>query len=182
MNAPGNVVQAWLRRARSDLELARIALEARSVLPEDACFHAQQCAEKALKAFLLQAGDDPPRTHAIDVLLDRLKVRGICIPDSVDSAFTLSEYAVQTRYSGEWEPVTAEEAYQAVAPGYSGSCLGGRANCIRTGVIIRDAALSAGGGSLTSAHRDNHSVVFVSFFHSTPSGFNPRLPGGRRPA
>lgn len=77
MNAPGNVVQAWLRRARSDLELARIALEARSVLPEDACFHAQQCAEKALKAFLLQAGDDPPRTHAIDVLLDRLKVRGI---------------------------------------------------------------------------------------------------------
>lgn len=114
MSAPGEVVQAWLRRARSDLELARIALQARSVLPEDACFHAQQCAEKALKALLLQAGDDPPRTHAIDVLLDRLKVRGIPVPESVDSAFALSEYAVQTRYPGEWEPVTPEEARQAI--------------------------------------------------------------------
>lgn len=114
MSAPGEVVQAWLRRARSDLELARIALQARSVLPEDACFHAQQCAEKALKALPLQAGDDPPRTHAIDVLLDRLKVRGIPVPESVDSAFALSEYAVQTRYPGEWEPVTPEEARQAI--------------------------------------------------------------------
>lgn len=114
MSAPGEIVQAWLRRARSDLELARIALQAHSVLPEDACFHAQQCAEKALKALLLQAGDDPPRTHAIDVLLDRLKVRGIPVPESVDSAFALSEYAVQTRYPGEWEPVTPEEARQAI--------------------------------------------------------------------
>ncbi|MBO9327350.1 MAG: HEPN domain-containing protein [Roseiflexus sp.] len=114
MSVPGDVVQAWLRRARSDLELARLALQASGVLPEDACFHAQQCAEKALKALLLQAGDDPPRTHAIDVLLDRLKVRGMHIPDSVDSAFTLTEYAVQTRYPGEWEPVTSEEAHQAI--------------------------------------------------------------------
>jgi HEPN domain-containing protein len=45
------LVQTWLEHARSDLNLGRAALRTRGVLPEDACFHAQQCAEKALKAY-----------------------------------------------------------------------------------------------------------------------------------
>lgn len=83
-------------------------------MPEDACFHAQQCAEKALKALLLQLEIAFPRTHAIEVLLDLLKTRGITIPDEVDEAYELSEYAVQTRYPGEWEPVTKAEARRAM--------------------------------------------------------------------
>jgi HEPN domain-containing protein len=87
---------------------------ARGVLPEDACFHAQQCAEKALKALLLQREIAFPKTHTIEVLLDLLKTKGISIPNGVDEAFELSEYAVQTRYPGEWEPVTKAEARQAI--------------------------------------------------------------------
>ncbi|MBC8333122.1 MAG: HEPN domain-containing protein [Anaerolineae bacterium] len=114
MNAPDSVSLAWLRRARSDLQLGRVGLRAKGVLPEDACFHAQQCAEKALKALLLQRGIDFPRTHVIEVLLDLLKVNGVDIPTGVDEAFQLSEYAVQTRYPGEWEPVTKAEARRAI--------------------------------------------------------------------
>ena len=114
MNAPVEVSQAWLRRARSDLSLGRAALQTKDVLPEDACFHAQQCAEKALKALLLHLGVDFPRTHVIEVLLDLLKTQGVDIPTGVDEAFALSEYAVQTRYPGEWEPVTKSEARQAI--------------------------------------------------------------------
>ena len=114
MNAPDSVSLAWLRRARSDLQLGRVALRAKGVLPEDACFHAQQCAEKALKALLLQQEIDFPRTHVIEVLLDLLKVNGVDIPTGVDEAFQLSEYAVQTRYPGEWEPVTKAEARRAI--------------------------------------------------------------------
>ena len=114
MNAPDSVSLAWLRRARSDLQLGRVALRTKGVLPEDACFHAQQCAEKALKALLLQRGIDFPRTHVIEVLLDLLKVNGVDIPTGVDEAFQLSEYAVQTRYPGEWEPVTKAEARRAI--------------------------------------------------------------------
>jgi len=44
--------KAWLRRAQSDLALARHAAGVDDVLPEDAVYHAQQCAEKALKAVL----------------------------------------------------------------------------------------------------------------------------------
>ena len=114
MSAPGEVTLAWLQRARSDLRLGRVAMNARGVLPEDAAFHAQQCAEKALKALLLHRGISFPKTHVIEVLLDLLKAQGTSIPKGIDEAFELSEYAVQTRYPGEWEPVTKTEARRAV--------------------------------------------------------------------
>ena len=114
MNTLEHVVQAWMQRARSDLQLGRVALGSKGVLSEDACFHAQQCAEKALKALLLKLGIEFPRTHAIEVLLDLLKAQGLEIPDSVDEAFVLTEYAVQARYPGEWEPITKSEAQQAI--------------------------------------------------------------------
>ncbi len=111
---PPEVVHLWLRRAHSDMALGRAALRTSGVLPEDACFHAQQCAEKALKGLLSNAGIPFPRTHALEVLLDLLKTHGFHIPDNVDEAFTLSQYSVQTRYPGDWEPVTQKEAEQAL--------------------------------------------------------------------
>ena len=114
MNVPTEVPLAWLQRARSDLQLGRAALNTRGVLPEDAAFHAQQCAEKALKALLLHHEVAFPKTHNIEVLLDLLKAQGLNIPKGVDESFELSEYAVQTRYPGEWEPVTKAEARKSI--------------------------------------------------------------------
>jgi len=114
MNVPTEVTLGWLARARSDLQLGRAALNARGVLPEDAAFHAQQCAEKALKALLLHHEVAFPKTHSIEVLLDLLKTQGLNIPKGVDESFELSEYAVQTRYPGEWEPVTKAEARKSI--------------------------------------------------------------------
>jgi HEPN domain-containing protein len=116
MNDPlqAEVVQAWLKRARSDLQLGRVALKTSGVLLEDTCFHAQQCAEKALKALLLRRQINFPRTHSIEVLLDILKLQGEAVPENVDEAFILTEYAVQTRYPGEWEPITRKEAEDAL--------------------------------------------------------------------
>ncbi len=105
-----DIVQNWLQRAKSDLQLGKAALRTKDVLPEDASFHAQQCAEKALKALLFSQDISFPKTHAIEVLLDLLKEEGYNIPDNVDEAFELSQSAVQTRYPGEWEPVTKTEA------------------------------------------------------------------------
>ncbi len=114
MNEPIDAAPAWLQRARSDLQLGRAALNAQGVMPEDAAFHAQQCAEKALKALLLHRGISFPKTHAIEVLLDLLKAQGVSVPKGVDEAFELSEYAVQTRYPGEWEPVSKAEARKSI--------------------------------------------------------------------
>lgn len=94
--------------------MGRTALDTKGVLPEDAAFHAQQCAEKALKALLLHREVAFPKTHAIEVLLDLLKAQGMKIPRGADETFELSEYAVQTRYPGTWEPVTKTEARRTV--------------------------------------------------------------------
>jgi HEPN domain-containing protein len=111
---PVEVSQMWLRRARSDLRLGEVALNTPGVMVEDSCFHAQQCAEKALKALLSYLNIPFPRTHAIDVLLDLLAKAGVDIPSRIDEAFTLTQYAVQTRYPGEWETIDREEAEKAI--------------------------------------------------------------------
>jgi HEPN domain-containing protein len=111
---PSDTPHLWLDRAQSDLLLGNAALGVRGVLPEDACFHAQQCSEKALKALLTEKNIPFPRTHVIETLLDLLKTNGLVVPENVDQAFELTQYAVQTRYPGEWEPVTIEEARRAL--------------------------------------------------------------------
>jgi len=65
-------VERWLIFAEEDLKVAEIVL--REGIYNQACFHAQQCAEKALKAALLtHAPDDAlPRTHSVADLLRRL--------------------------------------------------------------------------------------------------------------
>ncbi|MGH2592044.1 MAG: HEPN domain-containing protein [Anaerolineae bacterium] len=111
---PPESPQAWLQRARSDLALGRAALDSPGVLLEDVCFHAQQCAEKAFKALLVHRQIAFPRTHVLETLVDLLKAAGVDLPVEVDEAFTLTQYAVQTRYPGEWEPITDEEARSAL--------------------------------------------------------------------
>jgi hypothetical protein len=55
----------WLAHAESDLNLARLAKDRDNVLPEQVCFHAQQAAEKALKAVLLHHKIEFPFIHDI---------------------------------------------------------------------------------------------------------------------
>ena len=93
--APGTPAD-WLRHANSDLALARSRRTA-EILPETLCFHAQQAVEKALKAVLLSKIITPPRTHNIRTLLDLLPAR-IEVPEHVEEAAILTEYAVMSRY------------------------------------------------------------------------------------
>ena len=48
--------QAWFAKAADDLELARRALGPDRPVPDLACYHAQQCAEKYLKGYLVAHG------------------------------------------------------------------------------------------------------------------------------
>ena len=110
-NHPGSP-QDWLSHARSDLALAQIS-PPEDVMLERLCFHAQQAAEKALKALLISYNLDYPRTHNIGTLLDLLP-EILTIPGEVEQAAGLTDYAVMTRYPGDVEPVSMEEYEQAV--------------------------------------------------------------------
>ena len=105
--------QSWLIRARSNLALAK-AEQPTDVVLEDICFNAQQAAEKALKAVLQFNGIAFRFVHDINELITTLERGGVSVPEAVKDAVILSGYAVETRYPGDYEPVSEEEARQAV--------------------------------------------------------------------
>jgi len=111
---PPNDPREWLNRATSDLALAGIEPEVENIYLEDLCFHAQQAAEKALKAILLAEGVDFPLTHNIAQLLNLIADCGLKIPAELDDADVLNEYAVTGRYPGVDAPVNRTEWQEAV--------------------------------------------------------------------
>ena len=62
-----NENERWLAFAGEDLHMAHLAMG--EALYNQVCFHAQQCAEKAVKAMLAHQGKTPPRTHRLVDLL-----------------------------------------------------------------------------------------------------------------
>jgi len=104
----------WLRRARSNLALARAHTAVPDVLLEDLCFEAQQAAEKAIKAVLVHYQIEFPKTHVLTDLLDLLASHGVKIRDDVREAKSLTRYAVATRYVGLVEDVTDAHYQQAI--------------------------------------------------------------------
>src|SRR5204862_953151 len=64
-----NEARDWLARADLDLRLAERALGIPPELAAGAAYHAQQAAEKALKAFLAAHNQPFPLTHNLTVLL-----------------------------------------------------------------------------------------------------------------
>jgi HEPN domain-containing protein len=110
-HAPGSPAD-WLRHAYSDLALAGI-MPLPQILLEQLCFHAQQAAEKALKAILVAYNITVPRTHNLRTLFDLLPA-DVLVPSDIQEVAGLSDYAVASRYPGASEPVEDEEYREAV--------------------------------------------------------------------
>ncbi len=103
----------WMARAKGDLALSRSPLPEGAFL-EDLCFHAQQAAEKALKALYVHQSLVFRYTHDLDELFAGLKKHEISIPPTVEDSVVLTSYAWDARYPGVAEPVTEEEYREAV--------------------------------------------------------------------
>ncbi len=116
IESAGNIsigsAEDWMRHANSDLALASVSPPP-SVLLEGLCFHTQQAAEKSLKAVLLSLSVSFPRTHSIRMLLD-IAARHITVPEEIQDAAGLTDYAVTTRYPGVPEPVEREDYEEAL--------------------------------------------------------------------
>ncbi len=108
------LVAEWMRHARSDLVIASMVAE-EQVAPEILAFHAQQAVEKGLKALLVQRQIEFPRLHVIGPLLQLCLEAGYEREgiEALADAVTLTRYAVATRYPGEVEPVSRQEAIEA---------------------------------------------------------------------
>ena len=109
MNA---ITEEWAFKAEEDFDSADLLMHGREApITATACFHCQQCAEKYLKAFLVENEIDFLRRHELIPLLD------LCA--NVDKDFMvllkdlrrLDSFAVSSRYPGvQIKSETAEEA------------------------------------------------------------------------
>lgn len=95
----------WLEEAGHLLRLARRDHQTFCILQDSGradlapmCFHAQQSAEKALKAALTIQQLDFPRTHSLSELARLVIDSGIKPPCSVDDYLRLTPFAVEFRY------------------------------------------------------------------------------------
>jgi HEPN domain-containing protein len=108
-------VGEWLARADEDLRLATYALQMQGEAPPYRliAYHAQQCAEKCLKAFLVFHNVDFPYTHNIRRLLVLCENHATW-PQTLRNAEELTTYAMTARYPGEDLTVREAEAQRVV--------------------------------------------------------------------
>ncbi len=90
--------EAWLHKAHNDLKSALKLLDGDDPIMDTAIYHTQQCAEKALKAYLAFKSEPLKKTHDIELLVE------LC--SAIDSDFetlysyseNLTPYATAFRY------------------------------------------------------------------------------------
>ncbi len=108
-----DLVRFWLEKAEHDLLNIENNVAAKNVPWDTVAYHAQQCAEKYLKALLTFLQIEFPKTHdltELNALLPKNHVLDI-EPRTLER---LNPYSIEGRYPGVWEPIEREEALQAV--------------------------------------------------------------------
>ena len=115
MKPPENIirllVRQWLDKAEQDLKAAEALLSLEPPLFYPACFHAQQAAEKFLKAFLTWQQIEFPKTHSVGELLDLAERANASLAADLKAATALTPYGVEVRYPAEApEPTRAQTA------------------------------------------------------------------------
>ncbi len=109
-----DITHEWIEKAEGDFSSAMRELRARKNPNYDsACFHAQQCAEKYLKARLQHEGILFTKTHDLPTLLDLLLPVEPLWEGLRQQLAALTDFAVDFRYPGE--SAEKKEAREAVA-------------------------------------------------------------------
>lgn len=111
MKTKADAVKGWLRKADSDLANVKACLQMNQAL-DTACFHAQQAAEKYLKAYLMAMEIEFPFIHNLEKLVELCAQRDQSFLQIKEISQSLTPYAVSLRYDEEFWPDrrTVEEA------------------------------------------------------------------------
>jgi HEPN domain-containing protein len=112
MRSKVDLVRGWLLKAESDLASARICLSQGQAL-DTVCFHAQQMAEKHIKAYLTAHQITFPFIHNLEKLVELCAAQDPGFLSIKALGQSLTAYAVELRYDAEFWP-SAETATQAL--------------------------------------------------------------------
>jgi HEPN domain-containing protein len=94
------LTKTWVDKAEDDLLLARQSRRTAKPVYDGICFHAQQCAEKYLKALLQERAIYFPRTHDLVDLLALLGGPVGSLTTQTSDLQWLTTHAVEIRYPG----------------------------------------------------------------------------------
>lgn len=94
-------MRQWLEKAKVDINASEALLAADPPLLYPACFHAQQAAEKYLKALLTWHQIEFPKTHDIEQLLELVEPAIGEAISSINNSSELTPYGVDIRYPGD---------------------------------------------------------------------------------
>ena len=103
MRGPREHALRLLNKAEHDLVAARATLSTGQAL-DMVCFHAQQAAEKSLKALLALHDVEYPWRHDLAELLDLARSYAPQIGGLEERIILLTPFAVEVRYDEEFEP------------------------------------------------------------------------------
>ena len=102
----------WLKYAEEDLIAAERMAGQDDIAPRHACWLAQQSAEKAIKAALVFLQIKFPKNHDLDALRNQIP-DGWTIKTEYPDLASLSEWAVEARYPGDWPEALERDALAA---------------------------------------------------------------------
>ncbi len=103
----------WIEKAERDLLTAQTIMREEPRLTDVVCYHSQQCAEKALKAYLVKAEVHVEKTHYLRRLLTLCADTAPAFADLDSIATILSDYAT-VRYPDDWRDIPGPEAIEAI--------------------------------------------------------------------
>ncbi|MBK7643315.1 MAG: HEPN domain-containing protein [Planctomycetes bacterium] len=106
-------IARWIEKAERDLPTARTFPREEPRLTDVVCYHCQQCAEKALKAFLVRMDVHIEKTHYLRRLLTLCSDHDPAYAELDPIATGLSDYAT-VRYPDDWREIPGTEAAEAV--------------------------------------------------------------------
>ncbi len=108
------IVRQWLNRAEEDFYVADHLFTGKTPYLRAIGFHAQQAAEKFLKALLVHYQIEFPKTHDLAELLDLVASVDTSIAERLNDAMALNPYGVEMRYPSDFPEMSQEEAGTAV--------------------------------------------------------------------
>jgi HEPN domain-containing protein len=92
------IIKKWFSFAVRDLKIAKSLFDLHSDYKNAVGFHLQQCAEKAIKGFLISEGTRPPKTHDVKELSQLVKAKDKKIVSLLKKSSALTKFAVIYRY------------------------------------------------------------------------------------
>ena len=106
--------ETWLLKANNDLRSSKKLMKGEDTVLDTAIYHTQQCAEKALKAYLAYKQHPIEKTHDVEYLIELCSEYDPEFGNLIEESETLNPYSTFFRYLGPVLEPEKDDVYEAI--------------------------------------------------------------------